>query len=62
MSPTPRPPDCVPDHLDLLIGGETTPAADGATFAVADPSTGATLATVARAGAADLERAVTTAR
>ena len=29
MSPTPRPPDCVPDHLDLLIGGKTTPAADG---------------------------------
>ena len=57
-----RPTGAVPSHLDLLIGGERTPAADGATFGVTDPSTGQQLATVAKAGPADLERAIATAR
>jgi len=47
--------------FDLLIGGERRPAADGATFAVANPATGAELAQVATAGPADLEAAVATA-
>ena len=46
---------------DLLIGGVRRPAADGATFSVANPATGGDLALVAKAGFADLELAVATA-
>ncbi len=46
----------------LLIGDERLPAADGATFATLDPSTGRELARVAQAGAEDVERAVAAAR
>ncbi len=46
----------------LLIGDERPPAADGATFATLDPSTGRELARVAQAGAEDVERAVAAAR
>ncbi len=46
----------------LLIGGERLDAADGATFATLDPSSGREIATVARAGAEDVERAVRAAR
>jgi acyl-CoA reductase-like NAD-dependent aldehyde dehydrogenase len=42
----------------LLIGGERVPAADGATFTVSEPGTGAALAEVARATAEDAGRAV----
>jgi len=45
----------------LLIGGERCPAADGATFTVLDPSTGAPTAEVAQAGPADVDRALTVA-
>ncbi len=46
----------------LLIGEERFDAADGATFATLDPSTGREIARVAQAGAEDVERAVRAAR
>jgi len=46
----------------LLIGDERVDAADGATFATLDPSTGREIATVAQAGAEDVARAVAAAR
>jgi acyl-CoA reductase-like NAD-dependent aldehyde dehydrogenase len=46
----------------LLIGGEHRPAADGATFAVHDPSSGGVLAEVAKAGPEDLDAALRSAR
>jgi acyl-CoA reductase-like NAD-dependent aldehyde dehydrogenase len=46
----------------LLIGSEHLDAADGATFATLDPSSGREIATVAQAGAEDVERAVRAAR
>ncbi|HEV7529866.1 MAG TPA: aldehyde dehydrogenase family protein [Solirubrobacteraceae bacterium] len=46
----------------LLIGEERNDAADGATFVTLDPSTGREIATVAQAGAEDVERAVAAAR
>jgi acyl-CoA reductase-like NAD-dependent aldehyde dehydrogenase len=46
----------------LLIDGEHVPAADGRTFATVDPATGESITTVAHAGPADVERAVTAAR
>jgi acyl-CoA reductase-like NAD-dependent aldehyde dehydrogenase len=46
----------------LLIGGEWQPAASGETFATLNPATGAPLAQVAQAGAADVDRAVQAAR
>ncbi|MFC6835114.1 aldehyde dehydrogenase family protein [Halomarina ordinaria] len=48
----------VPDHTDLYVGGEFVPAADGETFETADPTTGETLASVARGREADVDRAV----
>jgi phenylacetaldehyde dehydrogenase len=49
-------------RLGLHVGGQEEPAAGGATFAVTNPATGEHLAEVASAGAADVERAVATAR
>jgi len=46
----------------LLIGDERPDAADGRTFATLDPSSGREIATVAQAGAEDVERAVKAAR
>jgi acyl-CoA reductase-like NAD-dependent aldehyde dehydrogenase len=46
----------------LLIGDQRLDAADGATFATLDPSSGREIATVAQAGAEDVERAVRAAR
>ncbi len=46
----------------LLIGDERLDAADGATFVTLDPSSGREIATVAQAGAEDVERAVASAR
>ncbi|MFN6978297.1 MAG: aldehyde dehydrogenase family protein, partial [Gemmobacter sp.] len=45
----------------LWIGGAWVPAAGGATFPTHDPATGAALAEVARAGAADADAAVAAA-
>jgi acyl-CoA reductase-like NAD-dependent aldehyde dehydrogenase len=42
----------------LIIAGTKTPASDGGTFEVFDPSTGELLATVAKATPADIDRAV----
>jgi acyl-CoA reductase-like NAD-dependent aldehyde dehydrogenase len=46
----------------LLIGAERLDAADGATFTTLDPSSGREIATVAQAGAQDVQRAVSAAR
>ncbi len=46
---------------DLLIGGKEVPALDGATFDVVDPASGQRLATVAKAGPADVSLAVAAA-
>jgi len=48
------------DHL-LVVAGERVPAVEGGTTTVLAPATGEPLATVARAGAPDVERAVATA-
>ena len=52
----------IADEYGLVIGGERVPAADGATFPTVNPATGETLARVAAAGAADVDRAVAAAR
>ena len=49
-------------HEKLIINGERVSASDGGTFGVVDPSTGEPLATVAKATASDVDRAVTTAQ
>ena len=46
----------------LLIDGAWVDAADGRTFSTVDPSTEEVLVQVARASAADVDRAVTAAR
>jgi len=46
----------------LLIGGQWTEAAGGETFETVDPATGEVLATVAKGGAEDVDRAVAAAR
>ncbi|MEL7450615.1 MAG: aldehyde dehydrogenase family protein [Pseudomonadota bacterium] len=50
------------DRYGLFINGEFVPAADGGTFATANPANGEHLADVAMAGAADVDRAVQAAR
>jgi len=52
----------LPDPLPLHIGGAVKPAADGETFETLNPATGACLARVQRAGAADVDAAVAAAR
>ncbi|MGL6236850.1 MAG: aldehyde dehydrogenase family protein [Segniliparus sp.] len=47
---------------NLLIGGEWTPAASGATFPTYDPATGQVLAEVAKGSSEDVDRAVSAAR
>jgi acyl-CoA reductase-like NAD-dependent aldehyde dehydrogenase len=47
---------------DLFIDGEFRPAADGSTFETLDPATAQSLASVARAKAADVDLAVRAAR
>ena len=47
---------------ELLVDGESALAADGATFTVLDPAHGILLAEVAKAGPADVDRAVAAAR
>jgi phenylacetaldehyde dehydrogenase len=55
-------PDFVGRTQKLLIGGEWTDAASGATFEVIDPATGESLGLVAEGGAEDIDRAVRAAR
>jgi acyl-CoA reductase-like NAD-dependent aldehyde dehydrogenase len=52
----------MPSDYPLLINGRLVEAAAGETFESVDPSTGQAHATVARARAADVERAVAAAR
>jgi aldehyde dehydrogenase (NAD+) len=52
----------MPSDYQLFVDGELQEAADGDTFETLDPSTGQAHATVARARAADVERAVAAAR
>jgi acyl-CoA reductase-like NAD-dependent aldehyde dehydrogenase len=54
--------DFVARSHGLLIGDESLPAADGATFATIDPATGEAICEVAQAGADDVDRAVSAAR
>ena len=49
-------------RTDLFINGEFLPAASGKRFATVNPATGETIAEVAEAGPADLDRAVAAAR
>ncbi len=49
------------EHRDLLIGGETRPAAEGETFEVTNPHDGSVVATVAKGGTADVDAALTCA-
>src|SRR5258705_8728806 len=48
--------------LRMVIGGETVDAADGQTFEVVNPATGASIATAPLGGKADVDRAVEAAR
>jgi betaine-aldehyde dehydrogenase len=48
--------------LRMVIGGETVDAADGQTFEVANPATGASIATAPLGGKADVDRAVEAAQ
>ena len=48
--------------LKMVIGGEQVPAADGATFDVVSPVTGAVIARVPKGGAEDVDRAVRAAQ
>jgi aldehyde dehydrogenase (NAD+) len=52
----------MPSDYQLFVNGQLGEAADGDTFETLDPSTGQAHATVARARAADVERAVAAAR
>jgi aldehyde dehydrogenase (NAD+) len=52
----------MPSDVQLFADGEQREAVDGRSFETIDPSTGQPHATVARAGAADAERAVAAAR
>src|SRR5262245_3953713 len=49
-------------QTDLFIDGAFSPAASGRRFATVNPATGETIAEVAEAGKADLDRAVASAR
>src|SRR5438445_678156 len=49
-------------EFKLFIGGEFTDAASGETFETTNPSTGEVVATVAKGGPADVDRAVAAAR
>lgn len=51
----------IPSSFDLMIAGRQQPAADGATTDLIEPSTGAHLTTVAKAGPQDVEAALVAA-
>jgi betaine-aldehyde dehydrogenase len=48
--------------LKMVIGGQTVDAADGQTFDIVNPATGATIATAPLGGKADVDRAVQAAQ
>lgn len=49
------------DHFDLIVGGVTQPAADGAELEVVEPGTGDRLCTVSQGGAKDIDAALAAA-
>ena len=55
-------PPTTPPTLGMLIDGERVAAADGATFDVTSPVTGAVIAHVAKGGSEDVDRAVAAAQ
>ena len=60
--PTTRPiSPLLPEGAQLLIGGMSRPAADGATFTTSNPATGEPICEVAQAGSADLDAALASA-
>jgi betaine-aldehyde dehydrogenase len=59
---TPAPTSTAATAVRMLIGGESVDAADGQTFDVVNPATGATIATAPLGGPADVDRAVEAAR
>jgi acyl-CoA reductase-like NAD-dependent aldehyde dehydrogenase len=52
----------VPTTLRMVIGGEQVDAADGQTFPIVNPATGATIATAPLGGREDVDRAVAAAQ
>jgi betaine-aldehyde dehydrogenase len=59
---TPAAPVSTPLTARMVIGGESVDAADGQTFEVVNPATGAVIATAPLGGPADVDRAVEAAR
>ena len=59
---TPTAASAGPTTARMIIGGESVDAADGATFEVVNPATGAVIATAPLGGKADVDRAVEAAR
>jgi betaine-aldehyde dehydrogenase len=59
---TPAPSSTAATAVRMVIGGESVDAADGQTFDVVNPATGATIATAPLGGPADIDRAVEAAR
>ncbi|MGD0247626.1 MAG: aldehyde dehydrogenase family protein [Candidatus Limnocylindrales bacterium] len=55
-------PGATPSELRMVIGGESVPAVDGATFDVVSPVTGDVIARVPKGGAEDVDRAVDAAQ
>ena len=51
----------MPRNLDLLVGGQWTPAASGARLEVRSPWDDAPLGSIARGGTEDVDRAVSAA-
>ena len=48
--------------LKMMIGGQSVDAADGQTFEIVNPATGAVIATAPMGGKTDVDRAVEAAR
>jgi betaine-aldehyde dehydrogenase len=60
--PTQKPVAAAPNAARMVIGGETVEAADGQTFEVINPASGALIATVPLGGREDVDRAVAAAQ
>ncbi len=59
---TPLTPSAAATAVQMVIGGDSVDAADGQTFDVVNPATGAVIATAPLGGPADVDRAVEAAR
>jgi len=60
--PTNKPTTATPTATQMIIGGEPVGAADGQTFEVVNPATGAVIATAPLGGREDVDRAVAAAQ